>query len=645
MSGGQDPALGPRRWKTIGELLDHDDATGRWCAVHEFNRVAGARRRFCAVEEIPAGVRVPCAWCRERPAQFLVDGVPIDLGCGDPPPGFPDVTPPPPWLREPAGEQEETGKPEPEDACAAQEEPSAQDGPAPDGAAAAALPDEPAPGSGTPEDRDAQGTGQDSPAGAAGPGPAGETLAAVIDLSGLWLPGADAPVPAGVPQDAGQAWELADLYRVRQLWIHPSAAGAAGLPGGHSGNPQSPDDHPWARAGGYLCDPPGLAAWMHVSPDGGGRRRAVVLPAYESRAPWEDAPDGRVLADAIAAFAAAMPPACNYYYSPNLTGAAVIRHHVRGELPDSVMPPPGASRLVTHVASWSRTLLDEEDGSVFLHRYDERGAQLAVFGTKLGVGTPVHVASPQWGPRSKYTAGYWLISVPDGWTPDPLLPDLLRPWQRAGEKRVWVPTPFIELLANDLSVPVTVHEAWLWPESSAWLETAGHSLRDARAALIEASDGCGTCAPCIALDTVKACYTSLIGYFARRTAEGEDKDEDGPRLRLTPAGEDGLVTAGDPLWLPYANDAFVSKALCNGYRRLRRTGERDYRYPVAIFNDAAYFTSNETDGARGIPPSMTLGNRFGQYKHEATVPLAAVSAELGENRFHQAVERYLRGHR
>jgi len=380
---------------------------------------------------------------------------------------------------------------------------------------------------------------------------------------------------------------------------------------------------------GFGCDPPGLAAWVQVQPTGGDKRRPLVFPAYETRAPWRDAAGGWVLLAAVTELAAVMPQGCSYYYSPNQTSAAVIRHHTRGRLTPVDMPPPAAERKVTHVASWSRVLMDEEDGAVWLHRYDTHGAQLAVWNVKLGVGKAVHVDAPAWTAESKKVAGYWLTEIAGEWRPDPRMPDLLLPWRRAGETAAWLPTPFLELLAGDLQVPVTVREAWVWPESSAWLEASGKTFKQARAALAarKQDEACG-----IASRLVKVMYTSRIGAFAARN----------------PAKVDELVR-------PDANDMIISKALCNDYRRMLKTGRATDRWPVAIFNDAAYYTSADPDPAAAAPAyrdpvtgatrGIVIGEQLGQYSHEATIPLAAVRDELGGRRFHAAVERQMGGRR
>lgn len=598
------------RFLPIGQLLDLDDLHGGPC-LRTFHRVAAARATYCGTRELPLDQAQPCAGCG-RSTITLVGEIPLHLTCPDPLPGWVPAQIPAPAAAAAAGA--EPGEPDPGD-------------------------NEPVP------ERDAED--EDAAVTATGLAGGAGHLAAVLAADGLWLPGAAAAAAVGWPRDAGEAWQLAERHGIRQLWIHPSAHEALGLPGAHGANPQAPEEHPWAQPAGYTCDPPGLAAWMHVAPAGGGRRRAVVLAGYETRAAWQDAPTGQVLLGAVTALAEALPPGCSYYYSPNATASAVIAHHARGKVPAVVMPPPAADRAVIHVASWSRALTDDEDGLAWLHRYDTNGAQLATWGVRLGIGAPVHDSNPAWvRGKSKRTAGYWLVSLAEGWRPDMRLPDLVKPWRRARQEQIWVPAPFLELLADDLNAPVTVHESWTWPQSSARLEAAGHSFRDARATLGAQADGCGRCPPCIALRVVKDCYTSAIGYFARRVQVTGPGDSPAPSQGLPSAvrAADSTVT-GPALWDPYANDAIIAKALANDYRRQQRTGEATGRWPVAIFNDAAYYASNDTDGPRDIPRTMTLGPGLGQYSYEATVVLAAVAGELGSDRFHRAVERHLRGPR
>jgi hypothetical protein len=528
---------------------------------------ARLHRRYCHVAYVPASQAQQCAGC-QSPASVLVDGRPLHLACVEPDPATP-------------------GAP----------------------GHAAARPAE------VRRARPVAVTGHR------------DRLAGVLAADGLWLPEASEPQPAGWPRNSGEAYDLAAQHGLRQLWVHPTAVELLGLPARHGPNPQAPEEHPWARARGHVCDPPGLAAWMQVSPADGSKRRAVVLPSYENRAPWREASTGPVLLEAVLELADALPPGCNYYYSPNVTAAAVIRHHhTRGKLAAVEMPPPAADRRITHVARWSRTLMDEEAGCRWLHRYDVHGAQLAVWNVKLGLGPAAHVTEPQWTAESKKTAGYWLTAVPPDWRPDPRLPDLLLPWQRTGESWAWLTTPSLELLANDLRAPVTIAEAWLWPRSSAWLEASGKAFKTARtslgrgAARNEARD--------LAAAVVKILYSSQIGNFAARVRTADEED-------------DGAQAPADELARPDANDMIISKALANDYRRMSRIGGMSGRWPVATFNDAHYYASDDPNPRTAAPQGMTLGDDLGQYSHEATIALPDFAQLLGERSFHAAVKRHL----
>ena len=209
------------------------------------------------------------------------------------------------------------------------------------------------------------------------------------------------------------------------------------------------------------------------------------------------------------------------------------------------------------------------------------------------------------------------------------------PWRGAGQSRIWVPTPFLELLADDLTAPVAIAEAWLWPQSSAWLEAAGHSFRDARAAL-GGRQRLRQCARCIALHAIKNCYTSQIGNFARRPATAGIPATGARRASRTPATR---------LRRPRRQRPHHLKALANDYRRLARIGKATGRWPVAIFNDAVYYASDIQDGRQAEPARHGPRHRARPVQPRGHRAARRVSAELGERGFHRAVERYLRGPR
>jgi hypothetical protein len=558
------PALG---YRTYAELLDMAEADGVFRQLA--SNLPQLRLRYCRVEKLtPASEHQPCASCGGRSSR-LVDGIPLHLGCPDP-------------------------------------QPSA--------AAAAAVPTSSARAGTRTEHR------PDGSAAHAAP-PAAEHLVGVLAGDGLWLPGAAAPAQVSWPRTAMEAYQLAEAHRVRQLWIHPSAHARLGIPAERDEpNPQKPQPHEWVTNGGGTCDPPGLAAWVNVQPGAETRRRALVFVAYEreDRADWKQASTGQVLLAAVEEFNRLMPPGCNYYYSPNETSAAVIRHHNRGKL-QPVDPPPPALTNIRHIRRWSRVLTSDEEGGTWLHPYDVNGQQLATWNVNLGVGPAVHKQAPQWSLAHRRTPGYWLTGLPDGWHSDPLLPDLRIPWERSGEEYVWLPTPYLELL-TEVGAHVTVAEAWIWTRSSAWLQAPGKTFRLARQALVERDDEPAQ----IARGIVKSTYASRVGEFSPHDRRPERSAE--------------LVRHD-------ASDMVIGKAFCNDYRREMKIGQQSGRWPVAMYADTVYYVADDPDPEAAAPAGMVIGTGLGQYSTDPakSIPLAVVAGKLGEPGFHGAVERFLRG--
>jgi len=451
----------------------------------------------------------------------------------------------------------------------------------------------------------------------------------VLDVDGLHLLTAAAPVPAELPANVDQAYALAARHGLRQLWLHARVARALELP------PELPagvakgsaSGHPWATSPELTCDPAGLAPWVNVWPAEKERAKtgvAVVFPGWEDRAPWSDAADGATLLAALTSFADALGQ--DYYYSPTATAGQLIRRTApAGGL--SVVQDWPEPILARHASqgSWSRPLTDEESDSVYVHRYDLNGAQLATFGgVYLGVGDPVHVGplaiqlgdAGRWADRN--TAGYWRLTTdPDSCTVDSRLPDLLSPWRRAAEQGedAWVDTPTLALLV-EMGLSVEVAEGWAWSKSRRLLEPAYRRLRDARATLLSQRDTCP--AAQVAYQALGGVYKRQIGAFART---------DGPR------GDTDL------LYRPDFRDSIIGLASANMYRRLRKIAQGSGRFPLATYVDAVFYTSDESDPVAAAPPGLILGSWLGEWKWEASAPLAAVGKYAGERRFQAMFDR------
>ena len=448
----------------------------------------------------------------------------------------------------------------------------------------------------------------------------------VLDAAGVHTAGGIVQVGA-LPSDLAGLYRLAGEIGVSQLWVHPTAQQAMGLPMEHpvDVSKSAGVPHPLAvLPDGMHADPGGLAPWV-VLWEGETRSvnsRSVAFPALDDRAPFGDAADGAELLAAVAMLNGAL--GADYYRSPNTTAGQLVRRHTNtatgSEMIRNGQVPPASVRLADGVvhgvfrqvvkAGLSRPLTDDEDGAVFVQKYDLNAAELSGFNTPLGVGDPVHAGDPAglvFGAAEAKLAGYWRIEqAPTGL--DSRLPALR--FEPGPDGGIWLATPDVKLLGEVLGdrLPALV-ESWTWPDSRRGLDATYKVLRGA---LNATEDRAGEPGARIARKTVKRIYTSLIGNLA---------NTQGPR------------GAGDVLWRPDWRDMVISQSYANMYRQLRKIGAQSGRFPVAVDADSAYFTTDDNDPMAGAPGGMTFGSGGGKWKPEGTVPLAAIREHAGAKRF------------
>jgi hypothetical protein len=468
-------------------------------------------------------------------------------------------------------------------------------------------------------------------------------LAGVLDRAGLWLPGHAEPTAVEMPATIAGLYELGVRYSLRQVWVHPSMHDPLGLPARSliNVNPETPVKDPFTDTD-LVCDPPGLAAWLNIkSADGSGRRVGVAFPAYEGRCGWRKTTNGQELLAAVHALATALGE--NYYWSPNDTGAALVRGTASSDptvLGAADMPDPAGK--VVHPHLWSRHLLDQEDDDTFwIHRYDLNGAQPGVFGVIWIATAPFqHSPDTRFDPaRDKNRAGYWLINTRrEGHGLDSRLPDLLRPLRQIDERGkagepAWFCTDALVLLA-ELGVPFEVLDAYIAGASARLLRPTNDRYRHARTTLVEHEEA-GVLGADHALTVLKSVFTSRIGDFSRERSR---------------------------LYRPDIRDAIVARAAANQYRRLRAVAlgkdsdpqdNGSGRFPIAMYEDAVYYVSPHTDDwaaarAVGLPIGSstkpgTYSTKLGEYDHEASLPLSVMREHVGTRNFHRHFTATLKG--
>jgi hypothetical protein len=437
---------------------------------------------------------------------------------------------------------------------------------------------------------------------------------AVLSPAGLHLPGQD-PRPCPLPPSLADAYALAAEIDANQLWIHPVAAVAMGLPG-LDARRNVPIDagspHPWATlvAGLRDAEPAGLAPWMTVWDTAGGRQgtgRSIVLPHLESRAawafdqdgePWGPEFDGPALLEAVTLLSAALGSPFDYYRSPNATAAQMARRLCRNLSPCEAIRtgrvPPALSHSLMLPAAWSRPLTAAERADTAVIKLDRNAAYLSAMNTPLGIGEPERRTGPvDFDPK---LAGYYrLASQPRAY--DPLLPPLeIMP---RGDGALWVARPDAELLAG-LGILPEIAEAWIWPQSGRVLAALYNRLRKARETLLPAK---ATPAGRAAWMTLGILYKSFVGYLARTA---------GPR------------NADDILWRPDYRDHIEAEAYGRMFRNLIKARDASGRHPIAAHVDAVYFTTSQPTPVKARPAGLTYGTGGGAWKDEGYAPLAAL---------------------
>jgi uncharacterized protein DUF927 len=453
-------------------------------------------------------------------------------------------------------------------------------------------------------------------------------LAGVVDPAGLWLPGADSAVPVDV-STVDAAYAAAKQHGVRQLWLHPTMHDQLGIPTSRPAteNPAAGFAHPWATSATLTLDPDGLSAWTNVAPaTGDGRRLALVFPGYEPRAPWNTATDGRILRDAVLTFARVVGEP--YYLSPNETSAQIIIKSARprGEndvdklAPVTMMPPPAGN--IDHLETWSRVLMDIEDSAIHVHQYDLNAAELGVTtDIYLGVGNPVHHGPRTWNTKvDKKLASYNRVAL-DPTKFDPRLPDLGEYWRRSDtdDGTAWLPTDLVVLL-DEIGIPFEIVDSWIWRRSHRTLRSYYTRLTEARATTRSES---AAESDRLAGKVIGGLYKSRVGDFQRE------------RSRIS---------------RPDFRDAIKARRVANMYRRAKKIGETENRYPIAMYVDALYYVGDDPNpwiaapaGLPMVPEPTDAGpvpaGDLSQYKPEVTVPLAAVREYTGERGFHRHILR------
>lgn len=408
------------------------------------------------------------------------------------------------------------------------------------------------------------------------------------------------------PSSLLEMLEVARKAGSDQVWVHPAASAALGLPLAPSSLQAGP--HPfldpalgtwkvWPTTPAAGWEPAGIAPWLVCKPKGRGDREQVSVAFVD------DAPDHPLEPFAALPDPAAILRAARLVYEHlgvpfrSSAGATArdlltaLRRTRPGWPPTASTAPPVALPRTEDRFVWTRGLTDIERERRWIQVYDANALYLGTaIALDLGVGEPEHWSGPATF-FDRHWAGYWLAELPG--PPSPLLPDPFAPGSFVEPGPRWATTPTLALAA-ELGTPALVREAYVWPRTYRHLRLWAEQLRDARAGLMAN----GSAEARAALAVVKLAYVKAFGRFE--------------------SPEQGY---GPELFRPDWTAQVIAQARVNLYRRLRRLAWP----PFAVDVDALYFaapTADPAEAARllGLP----LGFGLGQFKHIGTAPLAAL---------------------
>lgn len=238
-------------------------------------------------------------------------------------------------------------------------------------------------------------------------------------------------------------------------------------------------------------------------------------------------------------------------------------------------------------------------GPVYLHSWDKNSQYPDATKTvKLPCGDPNHVTSGieayltgdkgQWKPR----VGFWHIGEIRSRMGTPLYE--LNPLEDGQE---WVSTPLLTLLHNQ-GQELAISEAYIWPESHAWLDTFGPTFWDARQSLKTDTDR-------FSHDQARV----LAYHSAKRIG----------------AASVGLLNSQDsikyhPAW--YRPDVWrfvIEEARAKLFFNVSKVFQEYGECPLMIATDGVYYLSGEKDPARVFPGCLTRPDDLGGWKHEFVI--------------------------
>ncbi|WP_327591287.1 hypothetical protein OHA25_60145 (plasmid) [Nonomuraea sp. NBC_00507] len=451
--------------------------------------------------------------------------------------------------------------------------------------------------------------------------------AAVVDASGIYLPGGEV-LP--LPEPCAHAGHIAALTsRLRlgwggdkrtypdagQLWLTPAFLASLGLP---TELPQRIAEaravlvealtHPFfteATSDGWQLGAGArdqLGPWLRVWKEKESAH-LVFIPVVQASLDTllDDDPHPAALTQRLLRYAETVT--IPFRVSAARTSQDLIKRMDASRklvVTEPAEPPPPAEFHLEGDLRWHRPPTTEEARCRYVHAYDTPAMYLpAASHAKLGLGTAEHLETPQLDPKMP---GYWLARVP-AWD-DRMLPD---PWRTRdaprGDGARWLTTPTLQLgleLFDLQPSEIEIVEAYVWPVSTTYLEKWGKTIDTARLTFLRQAQN-GDSEAELLEDAVKELYKAGVGLFRSK------------------------YIVGDIYHRPDWQHHIIAASRANLIRKMVKVVATCGRHPLAVDVDNVLYASDDPNPVTAMPAPLKYGFELGKVKHGGS----GYMAELG----------------
>ncbi|MFJ9427982.1 hypothetical protein [Streptomyces sp. NPDC101249] len=295
---------------------------------------------------------------------------------------------------------------------------------------------------------------------------------------------------------------------------------------------------------------------------------------------------------------------------------------------------------------WAREVTEEEAARPWAVALDVCASYLSVPETlRLPSGPLVHTDSPVFDGKA---AGLWLCDL-TGLATEAELPHPATFTGLAPEGPGWYATPTVDYMAREYGFDVaTIGEAYVSTHTAPilreWLAAIRTAYKGAMATLglVDGMDDAAfltawSSRKDTAADPAREDAAVLVDAYKALYKGGVGKWADSARHLADDEWADRVAAAWH--YRPEIRHHVIAAARIAAHRRMRKTLRLTGRAPLAVNVDQVLYAADaphpaellpKDDAGRPVPGTLRLGSAPGSFKHESSVPMAAVVAALAD---------------